>query len=276
MLAEASGGQVLEEYALGVLLTEECARRGIRIGESDIQAERRLLGQSLARAAGLPPGESETLITNVRRTRGLGDVRFRDLLQRNAQLRAIVRADPTSSIAVTISEADIDTAYQLKYGPRVRVRLILVRSNENLQQATARLSAGAAFADVASTASIDPSSVRGGLLDPFSDLDSRYPVAVRRVLQPMAPGQVSEPIAVTWGDQTGFAIVKLEERIGPVAGAPSREAAAKDLEAEVRLVRERAQMDKVAVDVLRSAGISPMDRSLGWSWEQWRGPRTGQ
>src|SRR5262249_49729603 len=161
------------------VLKEECAKRGIKIGDAEIRAERDLLGKMLTSVAHVPETEAETLIKNIRRTRGLGDIRFKGLLERNAELRAMVRegvgVDP-----VFVTPEDVDTAYALKYGPRIRARLILVRSQLAAQNArSAAQSTGRTFADVATEMSIDPSASRGGLLDPLSPSDSDYPVAVR-------------------------------------------------------------------------------------------------
>jgi hypothetical protein len=267
MLAEAAGGQVLEEYALGIILREECTKKDIKIGEAEVRAEKLLLGEMLASVARVPTDEAENLIRNIRKTRGLGDTRFRGLLERNAALRAMVRqgigVDP-----VLVTPEDVETAYELKYGPRVRAKLILVRSTDAASKAKAAITAGKSFADVASEVSIDPSASRGGLLDPLSLSDSDYPVAVRRALGALKPGEVSEPIAVTWGDQTGCVVVQLIENLPAPVNAPAKEGAAKSLEREVRTVRERAQMDKLGKLLVRNGGISALDPSLNWSWEQ--------
>jgi parvulin-like peptidyl-prolyl isomerase len=267
MLAEAAGGQVLEEYALGMTLREECTKRGIKIAEADVRAERELLGRMLTKVAGVPENEAESLIRNSRRTRGLGDVRFRGLLERNAALRAMVRegvgVDP-----IFVTPEDIATAYELKYGERVRARLILVRSQAAATTARNEVKGGKPFAEVAALSSIDPSAERGGLLDPVSLMDSDYPVAVRTALGALKPGDVSEPIAVTWGNQTGFAVVQLVENVAAPANAPTKDAAANDLELEIRTVRERALMDKLGKMLVRNAGVSALEPSLNWSWEQ--------
>lgn len=272
LLAESSGAQILEEYALGQVLKEECAKRSITITRDQIAAERSLLTDMLAKAARAPASEGEGLLAKVRRTRGLGELRFKGLLERNAALRAMVRAG-VGDAPISITDDDIATAYELKYGARVRARLILVSTQEAATAAAAKLKAGTPFAEVAGEVSLDPSAARGGLLDPFSLTDTSYPVAVRKTLLSIQPGETSEPLGVTWGgtsdtpNQPGFAIVKLEENIPAAATAPSKDAAAKDLELEVRTVRERAAMDKLAKKLLRTIGISAMDPSLNWSWE---------
>ena len=275
LMAEAAGAQVLEELALGVVLKEECAKKNIRVGDAEIGAERELLAEMLAKAARVPVNEGEGLLTNVRRSRGLGALRFKGLLERNAALRAMVR-EGIGDATISVTPDDIDTAYDLKYGPRVRARLILTRSESNIQQAAQRLQSGALFGEVAGEMSLDPSAPRGGTLDAFSLIDSSYPVAVRKALSNLEPGKVSDPIAVNWGggadgnsggDEPGFAIVKLEAKVPAAANAPTKEGASKDLEREIRTVRERAKMDALAKKLLRSANVSAMDPSLNWSWE---------
>ncbi|MBY0310877.1 MAG: peptidylprolyl isomerase [Phycisphaerales bacterium] len=265
-LAEAAGAQVLEEHALKLILEETCRKRGVSISAEAIKAERRLLAELLSASADVAPDDAERLIASVRASRGLGEKRFASLLERNAALRAIVRKDAP----VVITEEDIETAYALKFGERFRARLILVPTLAQAQQAMARLNAGESFADVAAQVSIDPSSSRGGTLDPFSPSDARYPVAVRRALGALKDGANSPPIAVTWGESTtpasGFAIVRREGTTLPAGTVPTKEDAKPALEREIRTVRERAQMDKLARELLRGSGISAMDPSLNWSW----------
>ena len=273
LMAEAAGGQVLEECALGMVLKDECDHRGIKIGATETRAERKLLTEMLAKAARVPTSEGERLLEGVRRTRGLGELRFKGLLERNAALRAMVRAG-VGDTSVTVTSEDIEEAYQLKYGSRVRVRLILLRTQQGVDQAQARLKAGVAFGDVATEMSLDPSSARAGLLDSFSLADSNYPVAFRRAAGDLKPGEVSVPVAIQWAEQPGFAIVRLEETLPAPDDAPSKEVAAKDLELEVRTVRERAQMDKLARKLLHDAGVTVMNPSLNWSWEARQGAPT--
>lgn len=271
-LAEAAGAQVLEEHALKLILQDACRKRGIAISSDAIKAERRLLAELLSASADVAPDDAERLITSVRANRGLGERRFASLLERNAALRAIVRKDAP----IVISEDDIETAYALKFGERLRTRLILVPTLAQAEQVVTRLGTGESFAEIAAQMSIDPSSSRGGALEPFSPSDARYPVAVRRAVGALQDGAISPPIAVTWGESStsasGFAIVRREGTTQPVGPVPTKEEAKAALEIEIRTVRERAQMDKLARELLQRTGISAMDPSLNWSWTQRESP----
>lgn len=267
-LSEASGGLILEEIVLGRAIREELSQRGQTISPEMVDAERARLCSTLAAAAGRPESEGETLLLQVRAARGLGPVRFQALLERNAGLRSLARADAGGEISV--SQEDLDEAYALKYGPRVRARLILVASESEARTAADRVRQEP-FGDVAAKVSIDPSGARGGLLDPFSPRDPAYPAAVRAFVGGLKPGEVSPPIAVSWGDRQGYAILKIEEVIEP-SPRPSRESSAESLRNEIRLVRERAAMDRLARRLVAASRVTVFDRSLGWSWEQ----RTGE
>lgn len=270
LLAEAAGSGVLEELILERGLEQACRAESIVIGQAELQAERDLLVSTLARAAQVPASEGERLVGEVRATRGLGERRFAGLLARNAMLRALVRK-AAGPAGIVVSGEDIDQAYQLRYGDRVRARMILVRSQERASEASKRIASGASFADVAAEFSADPSRLRGGLLDPISPADPSYPVAFRRALADTDVGMVSPPLMVMWDAQPGFAIIRVEERI--TGNGPDRVSVASELEAEVRSVRERAAMDRIARSIIdeQAAKLSVLDSGLEWSWRNRRG-----
>ncbi len=270
LLAEAAGAVVIEEVLLSRALERACREHGVTVSDAEIRSERELLVTSLARAAQVPVSEGERLVRDVRVSRGLGERRFAGLLQRNAMLRALARksAGPTG---VVVPQEDVEQAYQLRYGSRVRARLILVRAQDRAAEAARRLAAGEAFADVAAVFSADPSRMRGGMLDPISPADPSYPVAFRRALEETESGKVSAPIMVTWDAQPGFAIIRVEERLA--ASGVDLASVSRELEDEIRSVRERAIMDRLARSLIDagSAQLSVLDEALEWSWRNRRG-----
>ncbi len=271
LLAEAAGSGVLEEIVLDRALRQACADRSITVGTEQLRFERDLLSSSLARAARVPPTEGERLIDEVRVSRGLGEKRFAALLARNAMLRAIARAE-AGPAGVPVSEQDVQQAFELRYGPKVRARMILVRTQNLAAEVGARIGAGESFGDIAAALSEDPSRLRGGMLDPISPADPGYPVAFRRSLSETEPGKVSVPVMVEWDSQPGFAIVRVEERI--VGTSIDRASVESELTEEVRAVRERAIMDRLARSMIdeQAAKLSVLDSSLEWSWRNRRGP----
>jgi foldase protein PrsA len=254
LLAEAGGARVLEEVTLARLLDTEMARAGLTVSEDDIQREAKLLRDTLGQTVGLSPDDAAALVSNVRAARGLGDRRFRLMLERNARLRALVRAD------VQVSEDDLRSAYIARHGPKYSVRIVVVPTQTKAAEIKTRTLAGESFIDIAVRESSDPSSQRGGLLDPFSTADPQLPVALRQAVGALSPGQVSDPVIV----ENGFAIAKVEQVI-PGSGA-SYDAVRPTLETEVRVVRERILMERLAGRLLQQAQITVFDRELEWAW----------
>lgn len=262
-LNEAAGGLILEEILLDRLLERELERAGIEIGAAETDAEeKRLLAalsdNQLARA----DVEAQEILGRLRSQRGLGAVRYRTLLRRNAALRALVRDQ------VTISPADLEQAYQLRFGPRYRARLITLPTADEASRAQRRLREGTSFAELASELSTDPSRDRGGLLPPISLADTSFPSALLAALRGMQPGETSSIIALG----SSYAIVRLESVDPPPDDAPASASEAGDvLERDARLYQERVLMDELARRLLDDASITVLDPSLDRAWRQ----RTG-
>ncbi len=258
LLAEAAGGQVVQEAVLDRLLVAEVKSKGLSITESDVAAERRLLVESIARDAKAAPADGERLLESVRRSRGLGDQRFQRLLERNARMRKLVA--PT----VEITESEVALAFEMLHGPKYRVRVITTSGEGAASAIRSELAAtkdqlGARFADAALRGSTDSSAGRGGAIDPFSSADPAYPAVVREAVKAMAPGQISPVLAV----DRGFAIVLLEEVILADNATLAQESSA--ITAQVRTRRERQAMDALGLRLVRGADLKVMDRSLDWS-----------
>lgn len=259
-LAEAAGGRVLEEVALDRLLAAQAAAAGIVIGPAQIDAEQRLLAQSLGLDGSDPVGDAE-VIDRVRRLRGLGEVRYAALLRRNATLRAL--AAPT----IVVDEDAARRAYELRYGELIEVRLLTTATLREAQGALDRLRAGEPFGEVAAQVSTDVSAARGGILEPIHPSDASYPAALRQALIDATDGQVAGPIAL----EQGYALAL---RVGSTLPrpAPLFESVRDAMEREARLNQERLLMDRLARRMLEGIGLTALDRSLDWSWRAWRNP----
>lgn len=259
-LAEAAGGLVLEEIVLNALLDRELASRGLTLPSDAVATEREHLVAMLQAGAAADENQAERLIDSLRRSRRLGNERFRSLLERNAKLRLLV-AD-----TIFVTDAELQQAFHVRYGPKYRARVILVLTEREAAEIRDDLTSRPEnlpmrFAEAAARSSLDPSGPRGGILDPISPADPTYPAAIVRVLQGLEPGQLSPVVAV----DRGYALVLLEEQLpaGPETLADVRSA----LEREVRLGKERAAMESLAARLLGAAKLTILDRSLEWGWQ---------
>lgn len=298
-LAEAAGALVLGEVVLDTALEARASAAGIVITPDAIERERSLLLASMTPAGG-SADDAVRALARVRAERGLGPVRYAALLRRTALLRALVA--PTISVSPEV----LDEAFAIRYGEQVLVRMIVTASEREASDAlqavgadrdppTGAVPGGEApgvqtpesdaqrreggslramrFASVAAKVSTDASRSSGGLLEPFSPRDTRYPAALRALVARLSVGEIGGPIALVAssdaGARTSFGVVYLEER--RPAQAVTLESVRASLEAELRAGLERRAMDRLADEVLRAVPVSVMDRGLGWGWERRRG-----
>lgn len=258
-MVEASGGLALQEVVLDRRLPQELAARGLSISRADIERERTLLTEAIIQSAQASPADAERLLESVRRSRGLGEERFEALLRRNAAMRKLVAAD------VQVSEEELAQAFDMRHGPRYRMRVILVPSQSGAAQLREQLSRSQAdtsvrFAEAAMRESTDPSASRGGMLEPISVSDPAYPIALRQAAKTLEVGQISAVLGV----ERGYVIALMEERI-PADGVTLQSTSAA-ITAEVRTKRERLAMDDLARRLLQESQVKVMDRQLQASY----------
>lgn len=292
-LLEAVGRVVLEEKVLDERLRGLAAARGLTVTEADLARERELLGQTLGAPApgadgpGLSPDDVARAVASARSARGLGPARYDALVRRTALMRALVAPE------VRVTDELIEDAYAVRYGDRVTVRVIVVGDAALAQRLRDEVTAvgawedGAlartlAFADRALRHSVDRSAPAGGLIEPLSLRDARYPAALRDAAHALKPGEVSQPVALPAVEGGGggatdvpggaraaqWMLVMLMDVEPAPQGAPTLESVRVLLEQQVRTGLERRAMDRLAQSLLADAPVLVMDRSLGWAWER--------
>jgi parvulin-like peptidyl-prolyl isomerase len=255
ILSEAAGAQALQEVILDRRLVELTADAGIVITEANEAAEQKLLLETLSD----DPNTAVRLLDELRDRQNLGPHRYRQLLKRNAMLRALV------CDRVQLTESAVAQMYDTLHGPRRQVRLITVGDLAAAQAAASRLVSGAFFGDVAVEVSTDSSAARGGLLEPVSRSDPSYPAALRDAIWSLTDiGQLSNPTLL--GD--GYAIVQLVREVDG-DDVPLNDVREK-LERLVRMNQERLLMDQLARTILADAAVTIFDESLDASWKRWQ------
>jgi parvulin-like peptidyl-prolyl isomerase len=249
-LMEAAGGQVLSELVLDRMIRDRLDQRGLELSPGLIQQEKSHMLSTLS----ADPDEAARLLDIMRRDRGLGERRFESMLYRNAGLRLLVRDD------AQVVPALVRQAYELRYGERYRVRIIVADSLTQAGALRDRALSGESFSDLAALNSTDPSAAQGGLLTPINPADSTYPKAMRQVLASMEVGEVSDLIAV----DDRFIIMKLDEKLPAVP--ITYEDARPELERTVLLEVQGQRMQQAARSMLAEAKVVVLEPALNKSW----------
>lgn len=254
---EAAGALALEEMLIERALRTELARRELVVDDAAVAAE-----ETMAREALSPdPTRAAQLLEALRASQGLGAVRWRSLLWRNAALRMLARNQSS------IGDAEIATAHDLAHGPRRAARIIVLPDLAAVQSALDRLAAGEPFPDVASALSTDSSKDRGGLVSPITRLDPTWPATVREALWALNAGTNSAPVLI----DDGYVIVRCEREIPGDGVTP--EAARAESERTARLAVDRIEMDRIVREIVRGLDPTIFDRTLEESWRRTRDAR---
>ncbi len=250
---ELAGAAALQEAILDALIDDRARERAITVTEQQLRSEEATLLQLLDK----DPDRAQRALEQVRACQGLGPVRWRALLRRNATLRALVARD------VEVQEPQLAAAHDAVHGAKRKARIIAVPDLRTAQSVTERLAAGAPFEEIAARESTDVSAARGGLIAPISRLDPAFPVAVREALWSVKqPGGISPPVLVG----TGYVLMRWD---GEVPGDGVQLAAVRaETERAVRIAQERAKMDQLAQDLVRNAKPTIFDDSLADAWNR--------
>ncbi len=261
LLLELAGVEALSEAILDRLLEAEAERRGIKVGQPELDLERSLLTATLSD----DPDRAILLLEEIRDEHRLGTIRFTHLLRRNALLRAMVQDE------VAVNEQMVLAVFDSLHGEKRQARLIVVPDLGVAGDVMNRVAPRGtlhppptveSFADLAIELSTDVSAARGGLLEPIGRFDPSYPHALREAIWSLDENEVSSPVMV----DGGFAILHLEliYPADPVVLDNIRPA----IEQLARRNHERLLMQRLAEQLLRNTSITILDDELEAQWNR--------
>lgn len=257
LIIQAHGGDALAEILLDRAVRDRLTQESIQLTEADIQAERDKLLASLDP----DPDQAARLLRTMRDQRGLDATRFTAMLKRNAGLRRLVRDQ------VTVNDAALQQAYQLRYGNRYRVRLIVTDKLDTLTQARRQTLAGQSFTELAIKLSTDTSASQGGLLSPISPADATYPKAIRDALSKLKMDTPQSRLSPAIALDSGYALLWLEEIVA-TENPPKLDAVRSELERVVRSDLERLRMRQLAQTFIDQADVVVLDPALNKAWQR--------
>lgn len=191
---ERFGEEVLESLVNKRLIQHHCRKRSIKVTDAKIEAE-------IDRMAKRFKLGREQWLELLERERGVAVEEYkRDILWPTIALRELAAND------LMVSEAELKRAYETRFGPSIRTRLIVVSKAKRAQELERLLAANPDnFARLAMQESEDVNSASiGGLIQPI-----RRHVGdpqLERVAFALQPGEVSKVIKV--GGQ--YALIKCE------------------------------------------------------------------
>ncbi len=210
------GTAVLETLVNRTIIEQACRRAGITVSQDEVTAEI----EALAKRFSVPPDKWLELI---QKERGIAPEQYsQDILWPMLALKALARdaGKPT--------ENELRQAYENRFGPAIKARIIVTRTRQEAESLRAQAVAEPAeFGGLARQHSVDVGSASAnGWVQPIR-LHSGDP-AFDRAAFALEPGRISEVVQVA--DQ--FIIIKCEGRLP--AAEVTFEQARPELAAEIR------------------------------------------
>ena len=196
---ERHGEEVLESLVNKRLILHHCRNRNIEVTQDEISAEIDHMAKRFKLGR-------EQWLDLLERERGIGREEYvRDILWPTLALRKLA-ADQ-----LTVSEEELDKAYETQFGPAVHARLLVVSSRAQAEEVHAQLvQRPEEFARLAMKHSEDINSASiGGLIQPIR----RHvgDASLEQAVFSLEPGQISQILPVA----EKFAILKCESHIPP-------------------------------------------------------------
>lgn len=209
---ERFGEDVLESLVNKRLIQHHCRNRGVTVGDVEIE-------QEIDRMAKRFKLGREQWLGLLHDERGVKPEEYkRDILWPTLALRKLAAKD------LTVSEEELNRAFETRHGPSVQVRLLVVQDAQRAVQLQKQLVANPDdFARLAMQESVDVNSASiGGLIQPIRQ-HTGEPRLEREAFS-LRPGEISKVVQV--GEQ--YALLKCEQHLP--ARNVSRDAVRAELE----------------------------------------------
>ena len=240
LLAESHGLALLQQMMVLELARQATAKQGLKVSPGDVEAEyKRRLGRlyqpESAEPDKLSQQQQERALELILDREGISRQEFMLKVERDAHVRKLADKE------FKIDEDALRREYEVLYGPKVQLRLIVCGSPRQAEQVQELLAAGEDFASVAGAHSKDRhTAAEGGLTPAFSLADGAIPAALREAARQLEPAD-------------GFRTVRLGQDyavVEKVRTLPASNVRYENVRDRVLAVYRRRVMDELMISVI--------------------------
>lgn len=198
-LEELAGEQVLDQIITEMLIAQAEQSRGVPVSDEEVQAE---LDRIIENIGSEEEFQEELSRYGITLERLLYEIRL-DLILTKLSRQGVEISDEEIKEFFEANKAYLDTP------ERIRVRHILVKTEEEAKEILAQLAEGADFAELAKAKSIDTASgAQGGEIG-YIHQGSPVVEEFKSAAFALEVGEVSEPVF----SQFGWHIIRVDERL---------------------------------------------------------------
>ncbi len=263
ILYQSAGLRVLREL-ISLKLAEQLAQKeNIYITQKDIDTEldyilKETIPERDALGRKIPPSNKLKILKLLLKRQNISYEEFMLSIKRQAYLKKL------AELKIKITPNQLKEEYNRLYGPKVKLRVIVVNSFKLAQKIVRLLEEGKDFTTLVKKYSIHfQSAVNDGLINPIAENDTSIPPAVRKVAFSLKKNQISNPISV----DRNFWIIKIEQKI------PPKNVKFEDVKSNVeeslknRLIK--AKIKSLEKKLLSSANVEIYNSQLRKLYKQW-------
>jgi len=241
LLVRSQGLALAQQLIASELVVQAAEKQNLSASQEEVQAEETRTLEGLF-GASIGADQREQLLEQLLAEKGIPHEQWRMILHRNVLLAKL--AEP----GISVTDQQIQEAFEDQYGRKVEVRHIQCDSLTSAQDILKKLNEGADFAELAGKESTNATARDGGLLPPIGARSAMIPPPIRGAAMALTKvGELSPPVQAG----TTFHILRLEKVIEP---QNVRLEDVKDkLAAEVKHAAIRKAQQQILLDLIRSS-----------------------
>ncbi len=249
LMVDTYGEDALDVLIRRTLIYQTAKKDGVSVPASEVEQKLKTLvnGEidALMRRYGIKErAELEKELVKV----DSSVAKLEDKLSRKMRKQAEIEllAEKTLEKTITITEEDLQKAYEQEYGEKIEASQVVYKTRREAEDSLKKLKSGADFAAVAKSDSIDrASAARGGKMQPFSPKDG-----IGSQVAHLKVGDISDILKT----EHGFHILKITGRTA--ASNKTLKSVRGDLEKIVRNQRYKERLGSWLVSLIEGASIT--------------------
>ncbi|MEB2307794.1 MAG: peptidyl-prolyl cis-trans isomerase [Candidatus Brocadiaceae bacterium] len=210
LLIDTYGEDALDVLIRRTLILQAAEKEGIKITDTEIEQKLEALInneiEGLLRTYQIKDrADLEKELARVGSS--LENVKKKMSTRMRKQAEVELLAERLMEKTITVTDEDLQKAYDLQYGEKIEASQIVFRTRREAEDALKKLQAGADFATLAKNESVDRiSAARGGKMQPFSPKDG-----IGADVAHLKVGEISDIIKTDYG----YHIMKITDRKPP-------------------------------------------------------------
>lgn len=210
LLIDTYGEDALDVLIRRTLICQSAEKEGIRVTDAEVEQKLKDLINNeidgLLRTYRIKD-KADLEKELARAGTSLAKLEEKMAIRMKKQAEVELLADRLMKKTITITDEDLQKAYEQQYGEKIEASQIVFRTHREAEDTLKKLQAGADFATLAKNESVDRiSAARGGKMQPFSPKD-----AMGAEVAHLKVGEISSIIKTDYG----YHIIKVTDRKPP-------------------------------------------------------------